>query len=211
MILVCLECKDNNAAYVKEIMPGRLCGRLCAYAQICVQTSESIERGPQNRLDTVPEWSIIILTPIAGSQTANGRSRYEAPDAPTTGNAEPTPQSRPRRVVSPGRVFRSSRSGSGQVRDAAPSADRRAVRYRCGFKLWFFAALFLSGTIGLRAKRSCGLGPTQTRSQAGTQAHRGGHHLHWRGAPERILDSIAGPGEPNRGTVRHQGSSTKHR
>jgi len=53
-------------------------------------------------LDTEPDESIIVFTDIAeGLPAANGRSGHQTPDAPTTGNAAPAPESRTRRVVSP--------------------------------------------------------------------------------------------------------------
>ena len=78
-------------------------------------------------------------------------------------------------------------------------------------QLRLFATLLLSGTSGLRARRSCRSGATQARSQTGAQAHRRGPHIHRRGASERTVYSIAGSGETDPGTLRHKGSSTKYR
>ena len=50
-----------------------------------------------------------------------------------------------------------------------------------------------------------------TRSEAGAQTHPRSPHLHRGGAPERTICSIAGSGEADPGTLRHPGSSTKHR
>ena len=52
MILACLECKDNNAARVKKIMPGRL--RVPTYMGASIMQTKNppgIGRGPQKELD----------------------------------------------------------------------------------------------------------------------------------------------------------------
>jgi Family of unknown function (DUF5372) len=107
-----LECKDNNAAHVITIMPKPFCDLLRQLAIICIIHPKSTSHRSHKELDTEPEKSIIILTEIAeGLSAANGRSGHQTPDAPTTGNAEPAPESRTRRAVSPKRFLRSSRSG----------------------------------------------------------------------------------------------------
>src|SRR4030095_12058438 len=101
--------------------------------------------------------------------------------------------------------------GPSQVRDAAPGSDRRKVRDRRGSELRLFSAIFLSGTISLRAGRPWRSGATQARAQASAPTHRGGPHIHRRGAPEGTVHSIAGSGETDPGTLRHEGSSKKYR
>src|SRR5262249_31586048 len=165
----------------------------------------------QKELDMVTDWSIIVFTTLEASRAADGRPRQQAQDASTTGNAEPAPQSRTRRTVSPRRFLRFSRSGPGQVRDVAPGPDRRPLGDGCDGQLRLFATLFLSGAIGLRARRSGRSGASQARSQAGVQAYRGGPHIHRGDSPERTVHTIAGSGETDPGTLRHQGSSTQHR
>lgn len=206
------KCKDNNAAPVKRMMPnelGKIRPRRLEFGQFHLT---GMRPGSQKELDTIFGKSIIIFTLRLGHiPPTDGRPGPQTPDASTTGNAEPAPESRTRRVVSPGRFLRRSRSGPGQVRDAAPGTDRRQVCDRCGRELWLFPAIFLSGTIGLRAKRSCRSGAPQTRPQAGAQTYRRDPHIHWRDASERTIYSIAGSGETDPGTLRHQGSSTKYR
>src|SRR5258708_597173 len=103
---------------------------------------KNIGGSPHKELDTVPYWSIIVFTKIGGLRAADGRPGHQAPDAATTGNAQPAPESGTRRAVSPGRFLRSSRSRSGQVRDVASGAGRRQVRNGCGGKVRLFAPLF---------------------------------------------------------------------
>ena len=205
-------CKENNAAVVKGMMPGWL-GNVRLQRLASGQKYSILMRpGSQKQLDTILDKSIIIFTLRSGRiRATDGRPGPLTSDASTTGNAEPAPESRTRRVVPPGRFLRCSRFGPGQVRDAAPGTDRRRVCDRCGRELWLFPAIFLSGTIGLRAKRSCRSGAPQTRPQAGAQTYRRDPHIHWRGASERTIHSIAGSGETDPGTLRHQGSSTKYR
>src|SRR5262249_43368013 len=142
MTLEHLECKENNAAYVKRIMP-EMCGARTRQRHPkgnygCINTGD----GSQKELDTAVDRRIIIFTDID-----RGWPGHQAPDAPTAGNAEPAAESRPRRAISRRRLLRRARSGPGQVRDVAPGTDRGQVRDRCGGELRLFAALVLSGTI----------------------------------------------------------------
>src|ERR1700691_553894 len=96
----------------------------------------------QKGLDTARFWSIIIFTSITKClRAADGRPGPKDPRAPAAGNTEPAPQSGARPTVSPGRFLRSSRSGPGQVRDAAAGADRRPVCDRCSREFRLFAAV----------------------------------------------------------------------
>src|SRR5882757_2441738 len=119
------ECKENNAVYVKTIMPRWPC---CPASRLALSVSyiQKHWHRPQKELDTMPSWSIIIFTSIVDRlRYLNGRPGHQAADSSTTGNAEPTPESRTRRTVYSERFLRSSRSGPGQVRDVAPGTDRR--------------------------------------------------------------------------------------
>src|ERR1700683_919674 len=197
------ECKDNNAASVKGMMPNgswmTLLRRAAKWLTLPVITGS----GRQKQLDSDSNESIIIFTDLGESfEATHGRQRCQVRGAATTGDAEPAPEGGPRRAVSSGRVFRSPRSGPGQVRDAAPSADRRPVCDRCIGKLRFFAPIFLSSVIGLRARRTGRLGAAQARSEAGAQTHRRSPRIHRGDAPERTIRSIAGSGEADSGSLR---------
>src|SRR5215471_5231933 len=101
MNLGSLECKDNNAAVVKRIMPEPFCGRTYRLVYDRINCPISTSQRSQKDLDNAPHWIIIIFTDWArGLQAAYGRPGHQAPDPPTTGNAEPAPESRTGRAVS---------------------------------------------------------------------------------------------------------------
>lgn len=206
------ECKGNNAACVNGMMPGRVWTALLRRAPLHHTEHVITGGGRQKQLDIGPDIGIIIFTDLLDSfRVTHGRQRCQVRGAATTGDAEPTGQKCPGRTISSGRLFRSPRPGPGQVRDAAPSADRRPVGYGRIGELRFFATIFLSSVIRLRAGRPSRPGATQARSEASAQNHRRSPRIHRRGAPERTIRSIAGTGEADSGSLRHPGSSAKHR
>src|SRR5215210_5845814 len=173
-----------------------MCGRVISSDIQPCRTSVAAQKA----LDIHLEKSIIIFTDHrTGFPIRYGRKRCQAPDSPTAGDVEPTPERCARRTLPPGRVLRCSRPGAGQVRDAAPRSDRGQVRDECGRELRFFATLFLSSIIGIRTRWSCWPGATEAGSETGAQAHRGSHHIHQRNATEGTVDSTGGFGDADRG------------
>src|ERR1700736_5754906 len=112
------ECKDNNAVSVRIMMTdGASAARLYA-ARIPNDRPILTASGRQKKVDIELKWRKIIFTNLgSGFRVADGQPRCQAPDAPTTGDLEPTPQGCQRRAICPRRILRSSRSGPGQVRD----------------------------------------------------------------------------------------------
>src|SRR6266849_4376686 len=118
---------------------------------------------------------------------------------------------RDRRAVCQRQLFRSQRSRPGQVRDAAPGAERGSLGdwRRDGFRL--LPALVLSSAGSLRGGWACRPGSPQTRSQAGTQADRRGPGLPRRDTPEEAVRADNGTGALDPTAFRNQGASTEHR
>ena len=166
-----LQCKGNNAACVKRIMPEPSGVTMHLQAILCLSFLINIGRRSQINLDTAAIKSIIMFTIIMDAlRAADGRPGPKDPRAPATGNVEPASQSGARPPVSPGRFLRSSRSGPGQVRDAAAGAHRRPIGDGCSREFRLFAAVVLSGAIGLRGRRSCRLSAAQACGPK--QAHK---------------------------------------
>ena len=56
------ECKDNNAAFVKAIMPRMFCDPMHLRAYICEYFPINTEQRSQKELDISSDWIIIRLT-----------------------------------------------------------------------------------------------------------------------------------------------------
>ena len=125
-----LECKGNNAAFVKRIMPEGSSVSRRKQPHSSIYDPIRIGFSAQKGLDTASDKSIMIFTYIVGSRTANGRPGHQAPDASTTGNAEPAPEGRTRRTVSSGRFLRCPRSGAGQIGQTGPIGKKTTLRVR---------------------------------------------------------------------------------
>src|SRR5215471_13291702 len=128
-----------------------------------------------------------------------------------TRDVEPATSQRDRRAVCHRQLLRSQRCRPGQIRDAAPRAERGPFgeRRRDGFRL--LPALVLSGAVCLRGGRARWPSSPQARSQASPQADRGGPGLYCRDAPERAVHADTGAGALNPRAFRNEGSSTKYR
>src|SRR5678809_1191885 len=111
-----LKCKDNNAAYVKRIMPGAFGEHAYQQAIYRISCSAFTGKNSQKELDTGLKESIIIFTDITETlRAANGRSGPQDPHPPAARNAQQASQGGTRRTVSAGRFLRFSRSGPGQI------------------------------------------------------------------------------------------------
>lgn len=206
------ECKDNNAAPVKIKMPESIPAVGSDAVGLTPLAPINTASRRQKKLDIAFDMSIIIFTYLPSDlRGAHGQARYQAPNTPTTGNLEPAVQRCPRRTLSPERILRPSRLGPGQVREAAPSRDRRPVGDGGGSPFRFFATVLLSGPVRFGARGLGRLGSPQARSQAGPPTHRGGYDFHPREAPERTFGSASGTGAADPGTLRYDGASAKYR
>src|SRR5580658_642714 len=99
------ECKDNNAASVKGMMPNGSWMTLLRRAAKWLTLPVITGRRRQKQLDSGSDGSIIMFTDLAESfEATHGRQRCQVRGAATTGDAEPSPEGDPRRTVSSGRV-----------------------------------------------------------------------------------------------------------
>jgi len=81
------ECKDNNAACVKVMMPNRSPAALLRRAVLWPATCAMAGPGRQKQLDTSSDGSIIIFTDLAESfEATHGRQRCQVRGTATTGD-----------------------------------------------------------------------------------------------------------------------------
>src|SRR5207245_10134495 len=103
-------------------------------------------------------------------QETNPRSQN--PGAPARGLLASPSRASHRRTVFGARVFRSSRPGSGQVRDAPPRAKRGTSGEPVGSPLRLLASLVLPSAGCIPAGRSAGTNATEAGAEKSAQAHR---------------------------------------
>jgi len=162
-------------------------------------------------LDNVLIWSIIIFTERTIGSGADEGKRSQTRSPAAAGGSQPAASPGHRRTVRQEQLFRSQRSGPGQVRDATPGAGRRPVDYRrCG-RFWFFATILLSGPVGIRTGWSRRPSPAQAWPQTSTQAYRRSFEFHPRSTSEGPLGSTWGTSAIDSPTLWHEGASTKYR
>src|SRR5215472_158016 len=167
---------------------------------------------PRKMLDRIWEWNIIVFTcTTTDSRVPHARKRCQARHPAATRNSKSAASRRHRSAVCQRQLLRSQGSGPGQVRDAAPRAERGSSGNwrRDGLRL--LAALVLSSAGSLPGGRACRPGSPQTRSQAGTQTDRRGPGLPRRDTSEGAVGADNGTGAVDPTAFRNQGASTEHR
>src|SRR5215469_5475092 len=158
---------------------------------------------------------IIILTQLRyrhlapHGQESNARSQVQSSSA--RGFLASPSRAGQGRTVFNSRILRSSRLGSGQVRDATPSAKRRTGRERVGSPLWLVAPIVLSSAGGIRAGRPAGTNATQAGPEKGTQAHRRSARFHPPSTARGFFSTSPRFGFAGQKQVRYHRSSTQYR
>jgi hypothetical protein len=208
-------CKANFAATVKTIMPHVL-----APANPYVVFISSVYRlhigcehqHPTSDLTMPIFCGIFNITHLQhnpdGPET---KVRSQVASASRTRFVEPPIPPGHRRTVSDSRVFRSSRFGTSQIRDAAPSSNRGTAGQPIGECLRVLAPFLLPSAGGLPAGRTPGAHAAEARTEAGTQAHRRSARFPAPGASARSILACGGSEFARPGQVRHQRSSAQHR
>lgn len=135
----------------------------------------------------------------------------QAQTAPTARRFESPSRARTRAAVPVRRFLRRPRSGSDQIRDAAPLPCRRGLEGRGGYPVRYVAPDALPGRSGVCARGCSRFVAQTTRSQRSPQAQYTGHGLHREAPPRRWLDACACPGAGDRIGTRALSSSTQHR
>src|ERR1700720_511110 len=205
--------KVNYASDVKRTMPITTVGRPRPGASNRQYMPLSINQRRKKMLDNISKCYIIIFTVGAAVSVCvpHAGERSQTRSIAATRNFKPTTSRCHRSTVCQRQLLRSQRSRPGQVRDAAPRAERGSLGdwRRDGFRL--LPALVLSSAGSLRGGWACRPGSPQTGSQAGTQADRRGPGLPRRDAPEGALRADTGTGALDPTAFRNQGASAKHR
>jgi len=204
--------KVNYAAIVKINMSTMVVSE--ARLKRCNEPICSIKtrNSRKKKLDNAPIRSIIIFTVSqARTYVADAGERPQTRSLAGTRNFKPTAPRSHRPAVRHRQLLRSQRSRPGQVRDAAPRAQRGPLgdRRRDGFRL--LSTLVLSSAGCLSGGWARWPGSSQTRPQKGTQAHRRSLGLHRRDASERAVRADTRTGALDPRTFWVQGSSTEHR
>src|SRR5579864_7304002 len=202
--------KVNYASFVKINMPPLVAGtasRRAAYRHLLpIKTLRRLNKTLDNALI-----GIIIIFTYASLSVGDAGKRFQTRILAGTRNFKPPAPRSYRSAVCQGQLFRSQRSRPGQVRDAAPRAERGPLGdwHRDGFRL--FPALVLSSAGSLRGGWARRPGSPQTRPQAGAQADRRGLGFHRPDTPERAVGADTGTGALDPTAFRDQSTSSKHR
>jgi hypothetical protein len=204
--------KGNYAAIVKKTMPWLIGGIVARLARFIFVWIIIALFGETKMLDILRMWSIIIFTDRSPSiGWADAGKRFQTRRLAGTRNFESTARRSHRSAVCQGQLFRSQGSCPGQIRDAAPRAERGTFSdgRRHDFRL--LPALVLPSAIRFRTGWARRPGPPQTRPQTGAQTHRRGPGLHRRDTPERAVPASAGTGALDPRAFRDKGSSAEYR
>src|SRR5260370_42055344 len=203
--------KDNYAACVKEIMPfgsgpaGPEIVHIAIWYDYCGNKPNTNERaGLTARVYS----SIIIFAHTSHAQEAETRSQGSCSAA--TGLLGPPSRTGHRRTVSDSRVLRSPRPGSGEVRNAAPGANRRNASQPISSRLRVLTALLLPSAGYFPTGRPAGADAPEARAQASSQTHWRGARLPSAGASGRSLFTPGAAGFAPPGSLWQHGSATHH-
>ncbi len=116
-----------------------------------------------------------------------------------------------RRFVLRQRVFRPSRLGAGQVRDASTIAERWSVRFKGGKNVWLFSCFLLPDTARLRSTRVSWPNAAQARPQACPQINGRGDDVYFDLQKQEILSWGNGSGSQDKATFWIKCTSPQHR
>jgi len=159
--------KDNYVLFVKEMMPGDKLTRAAISSDCLFIIADEVcclAGSEQKSVDKTHPSDIIILTGSGAPLVPQTRSASAAwRSQPESGRGK-------RRVVPAKRVLRSSRFGSGQIRDVAASASRGTAGERRSTSFRLFAPFLLSDPSRIRRKWCGWPAASQTRSERRAQA-----------------------------------------
>ncbi len=209
-------CKANFAVTVKTIVPHVLAPAtnpdVVFPSLMCRLYIEPAHQHLTSDLTMPIYFGIFNITHLQhNSDGPETKVRSQVASASRTRFVEPQIPPGHRRTVSDSRVFRSSRFGASQIRDAAPSSNRGTSGQPIGECLRVLAPFLLPGAGGLPARRTPGTHAAEARTEAGTQAHRRSARFPAPGTPARSILACGGSELARPGQVRHQRSSAQHR
>jgi len=206
-------CKVNYALCVNKIMPqppDLPIGMRSGSTLVSLYFGFTSHAAPHLGLTEGSMWSIIIFT-VKRSYAQETAARSQVPGPSATGLLESASPTGHRRIVSDTRVFRSSRSRSGQVRNAAPGRNRGTAGEPIGRRLRVLPAFLLPGAGEFPTGRPAGIAAPEAGAQTSSQALRRGARIYPRSPSGRSLFTPGGFGFTHPGPLWHRGSSTQHR
>lgn len=209
-------CKGNNAVSVNIIVPVANIGSVGGKIGCTAIMPNECKRRSINTVDIRTFKGVIIFTRLPAVAPECGyaettASRSQTPDSSPTRDAKPASRRCYRRIVPHQRVLRCTRSGSGQVRDASPCRERRPSDYRGSGRIWFLAAIVLSGSVCLRRERLGWSCATQAWTQGSAQTDQQDYRLPSPDSSGRSVAGFSGSGQPGRQALRCGSPSTNDR
>src|SRR5919197_3701498 len=212
---LCRECSGNNAGLVNGCRSSWMERERNVRAYYPCH-SDDLDRAPRSlTLTPAPHMLIIIFTHRPSwnratyGQASTPRSQVSGP--PPTGLFPSPRRAGHRRPVCDPRVFRSPRPRAGQIRDAAPRAERGTRRWPLGGGGRLLASLVLSSTGRVSAGRTAGADPAEAWAEKRPQAHRRCPRVCPSGTSGRFVPASSGSGCTRQGPIRHHRPSTQHR
>jgi hypothetical protein len=206
-------CKENYALCVNNIMPltpDPPIGIRGGSTPLPLYLGFSSHATAHLSLTEGSMWSIIMLT-VTRSYAQETAARSQVPGPSATRLLESASPTGHRRTVSDTRVFRSSRSRSGQVRNAAPGPNRGTAGEPIGRRLRVLPAFLLPGAGEFPTARPAGIAAPEAGAQTSSQALRRGARIYPPSPSGRSLLTPGGFGFTHPGPLWHRGSSTQHR
>ena len=213
-------CKDNYAAYDKEIMPTPVAVRSLERRMHLLFKRHGLcmfdvfpARGLDKRCHKVHNYYYILIV-ARGGRGARQRPHprlKQMQGSPARGCPEPAPARCDASAVSSQRILRCAGSGPGQVRDATRGPGGKPAGESVGSRLRFLAAVVLSGPSGFHTGGALWIGPPQARTARRPQAEAGSDGVCGRGSGRRAVIELCGTGPPHRRKIRLARASTKHR
>src|SRR5215472_4255458 len=153
-------------------------------------------------------YGIMYLTHLEEVPLDHRSPRGQGVSTASPSRPQPTAGSGPRPGVHLRQpVLRPSRSGPGEVRDAAPGSRGRRVGQPGSRRLRLLATVLLRGEGGLRSRRPARPVAPAPGTEAGAQAHRGGRRPAPGGAGLRPIPECRADGSTARGGARAPGAS----
>lgn len=138
-------------------------------------------------------------------------SQYQKRGSPKAGGIESQTGTGCRLAFSAGSLFRSQRSGAGQVRNAAAGATGWSYGQPGLFGFWFVTSIVLPGPRGVPTRWTSGFGQEKARASRPTQADAGSAGICPPAAPTGSKPELACVKPEDNGTIRYRGSSPHDR
>ena len=206
-------CKVYYASNVKINLPHVLEQINCKMLRIFSINATLMHNFIKKALDKDKNKGIIYLTiiPLCTGECHGCAKEQKKPGFTSAGISQPSSTTCDQQDVYRQRIFRSLRSCSGQVRDAALRPCRRSYGRPSRLNIWIFPGGFLPDKGGIRARRTARTGPQAPRAQTRPQNHRYGSQFYRQLHDRRQNSTIARIIKTGSKTVWLFGTSPQHR